>query len=172
MKTIILFFGILLLSIFLVSANVNHKMEIEEGRQIVESNVICNKLNDEQLESIGEYYMEKMHPGESHDLMHRMMGIKEETKEHKQFHVDLARVIYCGEENVFGSEGMMGGGMMNMMMGGNMMGYGMMGNFGYGLGYWNFLNALYVILLIGLIILVYFGVIKLWKNMQNKCSKK
>ncbi len=55
--------------------------------------------------------------------------------------------------------------MMKMMMGGNM-GYGMMGN--YGFGYWNFINILYTILLIGLIILVYFWIIKLWRDFYDK----
>ena len=53
------------------------------------------------------------------------------------------------------------------------MGSGMMGNsFGYGFGYWSFLNVLYVTLLIGLIILVYIGIIKLWKDIKNKGAKK
>ena len=50
-----------------------------------------------------------------------------------------------------GSGGMMG--MMNMMGGGMMGGQNvqgsMMGNWGYGFGYWNFINILCIILLIG-----------------------
>ena len=50
------------------------------------------------------------------------------------------------------------------MMGSNMLGgqtpqINMMGNLEY-FGPWNFLNVLYVILLIGLIILVFLGIIK------------
>jgi hypothetical protein len=180
----ILIFSMLLLGVSLVSANGDHQAIAEEGKKLVESNVDCDKLTDEQLETIGEYFMEQMHPGESHEAMHEMMGIEEGTEYHERFHVNIARMMYCGEN------GMMGGGMMNMMMGNNMMGsgvmmnmmggqtpqtnmmQGMMGNWGYGFGYWNFINVLYVILLIGLIILVYLWIVKLWKNMQKKSGKK
>ena len=181
MKTIILFFGILLLSIFLVSANVSHKMEIEEGRKLVESNVVCDKLNDNQLEAIGEYYMEQMHPGEAHDAMHKMMGIEEGTNEHEQFHVNIAQMMYCGNGTT--GYGMMGSGdmmkimpMMNMMRWQNPTQINMVrrmtGSSGYGFGYWNFLNLLYLILIIGLIILVFLGIIKLWRNLYHKKDKK
>lgn len=163
MKKIILIFAILLLSISLVLANGNHQSEIAEGKKLVESKLDCGKLTDEQLEAIGEYYMEQMHPGESHDLMHKMMGIEEETEYHKQFHVNIARTIYCGDNNtgMMGS-GMMGGNMMmpmmRMMMGGyggmgNNFGYGMMGNpFGY--SYWGFWNIIWLLFWIGLIVLL------------------
>ncbi len=72
--------------------------------------------------------------------------------------------MYCNEDTggMVGA-GMMGGGMMNMMMGGNM-DYGMM-NAGYGFGYWNFLSILYTLLVIGLVILVYLGIVKLWRDL-------
>src|SRR3989339_1278993 len=101
------------------------QQEINEAKGLIDSKVDCKSLSDSQLEIIGEYEMELMHPGESHELMHQMMGLKESSEAEKQFHINMAKAIYCGEENVFGSGGMMGGGMMGMMMGGNM-GYGMM----------------------------------------------
>lgn len=173
MKKIILIFGILLLSISLVLANGDHKSEIEEGKKLVESGISCDKLTDEQLEAIGEYYMEQMHPGESHELMHKMMGLKEGSDAEEQFHINMAKTIYCSETNAFGFGGVMGGGMMNMMMS-NMMGYGMMGNspFGYGYGYLGFFGLLYIALLIGLVVLVYLWIIKLWKELQGKGGKK
>jgi len=90
-----------------------------------------------------------------HEIMHQMMGLKEGSEDEEQFHINMAKAIYCGEENVFGSGGMMSGGMMGMMMGGNM-GYGMMGNnpFGYGYGYWSFWNIIWSLFWIGLIVLV------------------
>jgi hypothetical protein len=181
---IISFIVILLLSVNLVSANGDHESEIEEGRNLVKSNVSCDNLSDEQLEAIGEYLMEQMHPNESHDAMHEMMGIEEGTEYHEQFHVNIAKMMYCGEGGMMGSGGMMG--MMPMMMnmmGANMMNsgvtggqtpiqtnmmQGMMGNWGYGLWYWSFLNILYVILLVGLIILVYLGIIKFGRNLSKK----
>jgi len=56
------------------------------------------------------------------------------------------------------------GGMMNMMWGSNF-GYGMMGS---GYGYWGLLNFLSFVLVIGLIILVYLWIIKLWKQINKK----
>ena len=156
--------------------------EIEEGKKLIESEVSCDKLSDEQLEAIGEYLMEQMHPGEAHELMDKMMG-GEGSESLKQMHIQMAKRLYCNED-VGGMMGMMmGGGMMGSgdMMGGNMMSgqtsqtntmQSMMGNWGYGSGYWNFINILYIILLIGLIILVYLWILKLWKNMKNKGSKK
>ncbi len=152
-------------------ANAITQQEIKEAKSLIDSNADCKSLSDSQLEIIGEYYMEQMHPGESHELMHKMMGIKEGSEAEKQFHINMAKTMYCNEGTGMMGAGMMSGGMMNMMMGGNM-GYGMMGNYGYGFGYWNFVNILYIILLIGLIILVYLWILKLWRNMKNKGSKK
>ena len=151
----ILIFGMLLFGVSLVSA---HEHDFDETKQLIDSGIGCDKLTDEQLESIGDYYMEQMHPGEAHEMMDRMMG-GEGSESLKQVHINMAKRLYCNES----VDGMMGGG---MMMGNNMMGSGMMGNFGYGFWYWNFINILYVILLMGLTILVYFWIIKLWKNMQ------
>lgn len=157
---------VLLLSISLVSA---HEHNFAETKKLIDSKISCDRLTDEQLEAVGEYYMEQMHPGEAHELMDKMMG-GEGSESLRQMHINMAKRIYCNED-VSGTMGMMSGGMMSMMMGGNM-GYGMMGNYGYGFGYWNFVNILYIILLIGLIILVYLWVLKLWRNMKNKGSKK
>ncbi len=184
-KKIILVFGILLLNIFLVSANGDHKSEIEEGKKLVESNIDCDELNDEQLEAIGEYYMEQMHPGEAHEAMHKMMGIEEGTEYHEQFHVNMAKMMYCGESGMMGSgmmgmmPMMMGGGnmmnrgMMNMMMGmngyGGMMNgqtpqtnmmQGMIGNLGYGFGYWGFWNIIWLLFWIGIIVLIIWFIYK------------
>ena len=160
-KTILVIFAVLMLTLNLVNAIT--QQEIKEAKGLIDSKVDCKSLSDAQLEIIGEYEMELMHSGDSHEAMHKMMGLKEGSEPEKQFHINMAKTIYCGE-----SGGMMGGGMMNMMMGGNMMNYGMMGNYGYGFGYWSFVNILYTILLIGLIILVYLWILKLCKNMPKK----
>ena len=162
-KIIFAMITVLLLSFGLVNAIT--PQEISEAKNLIDSKADCKSLSESQLEIIGEYYMEQMHPGEAHELMHRMMGLAEGSKAEKQFHINIARTIYCSEGKIIG------GGMMNIMMGGNA-GYGMMENYGYRFGYWNFLNVLYILLLIGLIILVYLWIIKLWKNMKNKGSRK
>jgi len=177
MKKIIMVLGILLLSVVLVLANGSHHTEIGEGKELVESGANCDKLNDEQLEAIGEYLMEQMHPGESHELMHKMMGLEEGSKAEEQFHVNMAKMMYCGQGGMMDSEGMMGMTpmMMNMMGGQNVQGgmmQQMMGNWGYGYGYWNFVNILYVILLVGLIVLVYLWIVRLLRDTKNKRSKK
>ncbi len=144
-----------------------------ETKELIDSEISCKELSDEQLEEIGDYYMEQMHPGEAHEMMHQMMG-GEDSDTIRQMHIQMAKSIYCGETSsgMMGMMGnnMMGGGMMNMM-GSNMMdnaGYGMMGNWGYGFGYWSFINILYIILLIGLIILVYLWIAKLLRDSAKK----
>lgn len=150
---------ILVLNVSLVSAIT--QQEINEAKSLIDSKADCKSLLDSQLEIIGEYYMEQMHPGESHELMHKMMGLEEGSEAEEQFHINMAKTIYCGEPRGMISPGDMVG-MMNMMSG------GMMGNWGYGFDYWSFLNILYIILVIGLIILVYLWIIKLWKDYGKK----
>ena len=159
---------ILLLNLGLVSAVT--EQELNEAKNLIDSKVDCKSLSKSQLEIIGEYYVEQMHPGEAHKIMHKMMGLEEGSEDEKQFHINMARTIYCGEGGMMGSGGMMA--MMNMMGSGmisgqtltkpNMM-QGMAGNWGY-FGYWDLLSILYVILLIGLIVLVYVWVVKSWKG--------
>src|SRR3989338_8448560 len=102
MKRLLLVFGMLLLGMVFVSANGNPASEIEEGKQLVESGISCDNLSDEQLEAIGEYYMEQMHLGEAHEAMHKMMGIEEGTEYHEQVHVNMAKMMYCGENTMMG----------------------------------------------------------------------
>ena len=168
MKRTVLVIAVVTLLLNLGLANAITQQEINEAKSLVDSKADCKSLSDSQLEIIGEYYMEQMHPGEAHTLMHKMMGLEEGSDAEKQFHVNLARTIYCGEGGMMNS-----GGMMNMMMGGQNfqsgMMQGMMGNPGYlYFGYWSFLNVLYVILLIGLIILIFLGIIKLWRGLNKK----
>jgi len=163
MKRTILIFGVLLLSIAFVFAQESHDAEIDEGKLIVESKTSCDKLSNEQLESIGDYYMEQMHPGEAHEIMDNMMG-GEGSESLKQVHINMAKRLYCNDNNYVGYGMMSQGGMMQM---GNMMG-GMMGNspMGYGsgfgsYGYWNIFWILIFAVIIFLIVwLVYKFVIK------------
>src|SRR5574342_579414 len=130
MKKLLGILVILLLATF--AAAHEHEDDIAEGKQLVDSKVPCDQLSDDQLEEIGEYLMEQMHPGEAHDQMHEMMGIKEDTPEHEQFHVHIAQMMYCNKGMMGGRMPMMRGGMMGpgMMYGGMMGGSyspGMMG---------------------------------------------
>ncbi len=159
MKKIILIFGVLLLSVVvLVSANGDHQSEIEESREIVESGIGCDELSNGQLEAIGEYYMEQMHPGEAHKIMDNMMG-GEGSESLKQVHINMAKRLYCNED----VGGMMGGGMM-AMMGNNMMGNSP-GYYGYdSFGYGSFWNIVWLIFLIGVIALIIWLIYKFTKK--------
>src|SRR3989338_10277772 len=90
--------------------------ELADARQIIENKVPCSELTEDQLEHMGDYYMEQMHSGEAHELMDKMMG-GEGSETLKQVHIQMAKRLYCNED----IGGMMGGGMMNMMMGGGNM---------------------------------------------------
>lgn len=159
MKTIILMI-LVVLSSFVVA----HEEDLfAEAEEIINSKISCGQLSEAQLEAVGEYYMEQMHPGELHERMDAMMG-GEGSEQLKQIHINLARSFYCGEH------GAMPRNMMNTMMGRgglSMMNYGMKGYGSYG----SFLNVLYFILLIGLIILIYLWIIKWWKGTTGRGGK-
>lgn len=160
-RILLITIAILILNMSLVSA---HEHNLDEARQLVDSKISCDKLSDEQLEMIGEYYMEQMHPGEAHKMMDQMMG-GEGSDSLKQMHIQMAKRLYCNEE----VGGMMGsGGMMNMMMGGGMMGNSAtspMSWFGWGGG------LIFMILFWGLIILGIVALIK-WITNQGKREVK
>ncbi len=179
LPAITLVFAVLLLSSDPAAAIT--AQEISEAKALIDSKAECRNLSDDQLELIGEYYMNQMHAGEVHELMHRMMGLQEGSEAEKLFHANMAKTMYCGEhETGYGMDvmgGMMGyGGMMPMM---GMMQPGMMGQAAlqagapwtapwYASWYWGLVNALYVLLLAGLVILVYLGIIKLCKDIKSK----
>ncbi|MBC8500765.1 MAG: hypothetical protein ISS25_00145 [Nanoarchaeota archaeon] len=149
-KSLILVWMLVLVS-FLVYGHGNETFE--EAEQILEDKIACEDLSKEQLESLGDYYMEQMHPGEAHELMDEMMG-GEGSDSLKQMHIQMAKRLYCNED----ISGMIGGGMMNMMMGGgNMMGPNMM--YGYGRNNFSLYNSrlmslitVFILVIIGLVI--------------------
>ena len=177
MKKILIYFLILILGISLVFSAED---EFAEAKKLIDAKTPCTKLTENQLEMIGDYFMEQMHPGEAHQAMEKMMG-GEGSESLRLMHIAMAKRLYCNDLSDSVNYGMMGsgmmsnyntqnrGGMMNMMTGTNMMGSGMMGNYGY--GYWSFINLLSIVLLIGLIVLVYLWIIKLWKEAFTKTKK-
>ena len=121
----------LVLGIFILLSSIGFAEEnFDEAITAIQSNVPCAQLTDTQLEEIGDYYMEQMHPGELHERMDSIMG-GEGSESLRNAHINMAKMFYCGEQNAMSMS------MMNMMMGrtGNMMGnnldYGMMGSWGY-----------------------------------------
>jgi uncharacterized membrane protein len=149
MKNMVFIAVLLLLSIGMAGAVTQN--ELNEAKTLIDSNISCNKLNSEQLELIGEYYMEQMMPGQAHVRAHEMMGLTEGSAAEEQFHINLARRSYCGE-NV----GVMGG-----MMGGGMMRYYPTNN------YYGYENFIWIILLLGLTALVSWLIYKSLKKAKS-----
>ncbi len=158
---------IIVVLVVTVFANAHGEEEFAKAEELIKQKIPCDDLTSEQLEMIGEYYMEQMHPGELHEKMDEMMG-GEESDSLKQMHINMGRAFYCGDSNAMSS------GMMNMMMGrggmGGMMGGGMMNNmingvsgnegryqdntFGTGVFGW-ILLILFILLVVLLIVLIF-----------------
>ena len=109
-KVILIGLFVILFSFVVIAQEEEHNFS--EAKQLIDSKISCDSLMNEQLELIGDYYMEQMHPGEAHEYMDRMMG-GEGSESLKQVHINIARRIYCNE---------------NL---GGMIGRGMMGNYYY-----------------------------------------
>lgn len=125
----------------------DHGDVIAQAQEIISSEKSCDDLNDEDLEALGEYFMEQMHPGEQHEVMDTMMG-GEGSESLRLAHINMGQAFYCGTGTMgmgmMGS-GMMGGGMLNSndpsaglgyfgsnnKGGGSMMGFPL-GGFGFG----------------------------------------
>lgn len=134
--------------------------EFSEAKALVDSGISCDKLSADQLEKIGDYYMEKMNPGEAHVLMEQMMG-GEGSESLRQMHIAMARRLYCNESAyAFGMPGMMGSGYM-----GGMMGYG--GMMDYGFGWFWVLGFLFWVLFFVLLVL---SIIWLYRNLSGRTS--
>ncbi len=160
MKKIISLLLLLLVSVSFSFAHTDHSEhgDFEQAEAIVNAQIPCSDLTDDQLEIVGDYLMEQMHPGERHSIMDDMMG-GEGSESLRGMHIQLARSIYCtgnadtvvskdkddvtdmvsgGMMSSKGAEpGMMGGAMMGMMEGSSASGYQMstMGLFGMGVAW-------------------------------------
>jgi len=149
--SLFLFSVFIVLSVAPTLAQDNHTArEEKEGRAILEKlqvkQVTCDKLNDDDFERLGEYYMGQI-AGGSHEsmnaLMERMMGKAGE----EQMHVIMGkRLSSC--------DTLVKGGVNNMMGFGNMMGWG-----GFGLLF----SLFWIVILVDLILLGVF----LWKKITK-----
>ncbi len=134
-----------------------HEADFAEAKRLVGSGASCANLTQDQLEIVGDYYMEQMHPGAAHETMDAMMG-GEGSESLRQMHIQIARASYCNESGSMNT----GGGMMSGMMTGNFMQS----------GFWGIQGALYFLLLIGLVILVFLGIAKLLKDLTNEKPRR
>ncbi|MBI2655341.1 hypothetical protein HYX06_02860 [Candidatus Woesearchaeota archaeon] len=172
MKKKILYLAIFILVIGIAAADTE---DFAEAKQIIDAKTPCSKLSEPQLEALGDYFMEQMHPGEAHEAMDKIMG-GEGSESLRLTHISMAKRLYCNDVNDAVNYGIVGygmmgnygkanyGGMMNMMA--YNFGYGMMGQNGY--GYFAFFNFLAVLLAIGLVILVYLWIFRLWRDLSKK----
>lgn len=173
MKKIITIMLIFVLSILIVSSH--GEETFAEAEELIESKIACDQLTDEQLEIVGDYYMEQMHPGEEHETMDEMMG-GEGSENLRLMHINMAKSFYCGEHDVMSS------GMMNMMMGRNMgmmsskkismmggenkMAYGIMGNT------WGVGGSLFKVVYLALAAFIFSVIFWLTHNWLVKGKKK
>lgn len=139
-----------------------------QAEEIIKQKIPCDNLTEDQLEILGDYYMEQMHPGELHEIMDERMG-GEGSESLRQIHINMGLTFYCGER------GAMSGGMMNIMMGRGMMNnydsnYGMMGSSYYN-SVWTGTNIfggiigfLVILVLILLIVLLIKKIQKPWRR--------
>ena len=156
---------IALLSVSIVFAHGDGEDDLAMAKQLIDSKVSCSELNDAQLELMGDYYMEQMHPGEAHEELEDTLG-GEGSENLKQTHIMMAKQMYCGEKtemmSMMGKEMMNMDGMNMMNMGGmHMMNGGMMGSMS---GWSTVFGALWFIILLGLAALIWLWVIRLWKK--------
>lgn len=131
-----------------------------EAEQLIESKISCDDLSEDQLEIIGDYYMEQMHPGELHEIMDARMG-GEGSETLRQAHINMALSFYCGEH------GEVQGSMMDIMMGrnSNYGPYGMMsGDYQY---FNNSYNLLIVAFQISFIVILILAIVFLIKKLKE-----
>jgi len=139
------FFGWIIVLMFgfgAVGADSNH--DFTQAKEIVDSKVPCSELTKDQLERIGDYYMENMHPGDAHGSMDEMMG-GEGSESLRQAHISIAKRDYCGYFDRSGKY--MAGGMMENW------GMGMMVPYSAGHFYW-FNAIVWILLIIGIVFLI------------------
>ena len=121
MQAILILVAILFVNIWFISAH--GEETFAQAEEIIKQKLSCENLTEEQLEILGDYYMEQMHPGELHEIMDERIG-GEGSESLRQAHISMGLAFYCGEHQY------MSIGMMNLMMGRGTTGYaGMMGNY-------------------------------------------
>ena len=154
-----------LLAVVLLVLSTSFVLAIEEETFVIAEGIIkqktsCDALTGDQLEIIGDYFMEQMHPGEWHEIM-----------DVRQVHISIARSFYCGED------GIMSAGMMNMMMGrtgfgmmngvNNGGGWNMMDYYG-GYGFMGFFGWIFMLLILFALVLFIIWLVKQLQNPKNR----
>lgn len=150
---VVAFASIFLFGLFMNDVYAHDDEEFAQAEDLLKQKISCDDLSKEQLEIIGDYYMEQMHPGELHEIMDERMG-GEGSLSLRQVHINIARMFYCGEREAVSM------GMMDMMVGRGSYGMmGMMQGAGYPSSYYRESNYLswffnWILLLFVIVILV------------------
>ncbi len=159
-KSILFLISLVLISTFLVAHGEDTFAHAEE---IIQQKISCDDLTENQLEILGDYYMEQMHPGEQHEIMDEMMG-GEGSDSLRQAHINMGLAFYCGEHESMNPS------MMNTMMGRNTM-YGNMMQ-----GYWpqsnSLTNLFNFLLIVGLILFIIWLIKELTGKKKYKRKNK
>lgn len=164
---LILFAAILILVVASLTI-VNGEENFSKAEKIIEQKISCGNLTNDDLEILGDYFMEQMHPGELHEIMDERMG-GEGSESLRQVHINMGRIFYCGESQTNYS------GMMSMMMGrSGAMYQGMMNNYYRNYDSQNYFTGFLInLFLIVLIILVVVWIIKiLFSGSRNQKHRK
>lgn len=104
------FILLLILSTFVLADNGHDEYSaLEKAEALINSQIPCESLTNEELEYVGEYYMEQQHPGDEHERMDEMMG-GHGSDSLREAHIQIAQTQYCGNNR---------GGMINGYMMGN-----------------------------------------------------
>lgn len=74
--------------------------EYTEAWSLISQGKTCQQLGFDQLEKMGDYYMEQMMPGAAHKNMEQLLG-GEGSEGLKQMHILMARRWYCGLGKIF-----------------------------------------------------------------------
>jgi len=131
-----------------------------EAIKLIQNKGSCNELTNDQLEILGDYYMEQMHPGKLHELMDERMG-GEGSENLELLHINMGKMFYCGQANIMPVS------MMNLMMnrgGFNMMGYNTMTSY---FGYSWFGMFFMILFWIAIIWLIFWAIHQLMKSKES-----
>lgn len=147
----------------------------KEGKEIWTNlqakEIECAKLSDEDFDALGEYFMGQM-MGNSHAAMNAMMIQMHGEDGEGQIHIVMGkRLSGCDTAAAFSAGGVGWMPMMQMMGGG----WGnMMGNWNNPLGYnpLGFYGLLTALTWIGLLVLLFLAIVKLWRSIKDDKTKK
>lgn len=159
-KTSALILGIIMLVNFIAlvqsDSDANHEEIFARAEEIINAQTPCNLLTQNDLEVLGDYYMEQMHPGDAHKIMDERMG-GEGSESLKFAHINMGSRFYCGTNSEVSSNyGMMDRGMMNS---------GDWNNYSSrSLSYWFMLWIIIILIIISLVLVILLLIKKINSN--------